>query len=82
MNDKQARLLEKTDRLIEAAKGKSSQGGLWMYTDPDGKEFYLMEKLTGAVRSPYSGKSFKANPVRSTMTDVGKNIKEEKNKKV
>lgn len=48
---------------------------LWKYSDPEGNDFYLLKKQTGAVRSPYSGKSFTGKPERFSLTDLGKELK-------
>jgi len=50
---------------------------LWKYTDDDGKEFYLPEKKTGTMKSPYTGKSFTVKPEKSSLSDVSKELKEE-----
>ena len=50
---------------------------LWKYTDEDGKDFYLSEKRVGTLKSPYTGKSFTAKPERYSLSDVGKELKEE-----
>jgi hypothetical protein len=50
---------------------------LWGYTDEEGKSFYLPEKKVGTLRSPFSGKSFTGKPERTSLGDVGKNLKEE-----
>lgn len=54
---------------------KNAAGMLWQYTDEEGNEFYLPEKRTGTIRSPYTGKSFTAKPVKFTLSDVGKELK-------
>jgi hypothetical protein len=50
---------------------------LWKYTDEDGKDFYLSDKKVGTLKSPYTGKSFTAKPERSSLSDVGKELKED-----
>lgn len=61
----------------EALLLRLSGSVLWMYTDADGKDFYLSTKRRGTIRSPYTGKSFTADPKRATMSDVGKELKED-----
>ena len=53
---------------------------LWKYTDEEGKDFYLSEKKVGTLRSPHTGKSFTAKPERSSLSDVGKELKEDEAK--
>lgn len=53
---------------------------LWKYTDEDGKDFYLSEKKVGTLKSPHTGKSFTAKPERSSLSDVGKELKEDEAK--
>ena len=50
---------------------------LWMYTDEDGKDFYLSSRRRGTIRSPYTGKAFTADAKRATMGEVGKELKED-----
>lgn len=69
-------LVGKAERVV-AAFQKESMGMLWLYTDEEGKEFYLPEKKTGTIRSPYTGKSFTAKPERRSLSEVGKEIKDE-----
>jgi hypothetical protein len=72
INPKSA-LLSRAASLIE----KTAAPILWKYTDEDGKDFYLSEKRTGTVKSPYSGKSFTPKPTRSSLSDVGKDLKQD-----
>lgn len=58
----------------EGAKVKSA---LFKYTDDDGNEFYLSEKKTSTLKSPYTGKSFTPKAERSNLTDVGKELKQQ-----
>jgi len=72
--DPKQALLDRAASLV----GKTSAASvLWKYTDEEGGEFYLPEKKTGPMKSPYSGKSFTAKPERSSMNDVSKELKEE-----
>jgi hypothetical protein len=71
--DPKQALLDRTANLIE----KTSAAVLWKYTDEEGGDFYLPEKKIGPLKSPYSGKSFTGKPERSSMGDVGKELKEE-----
>lgn len=71
-------LQERADALVtRTASVLTAAGILWKYTDEEGQEFYLADKRMGTIRSPYSGKSFTAKPERSSLTDVGKELKEE-----
>lgn len=84
------KLLGFAERIMEktAAKADSKRGGanLFRYTCPEtGKDFYLTEKKT-SVKSPYTGKNFSAKPEKDTLSEVGKELKDdalaEKNKKL
>lgn len=61
-------------------QGRIAATVLWKYTDEDGKDFYLSEKKVGTLKSPYTGKSFTAKPERSSLSDVGKELKEDEAK--
>ncbi len=79
MHPRQTELLRTAGDLAEklAAKQAAPIGNfLWKYTDPDGKEFYLRDKKM-VVRSPYSGKSFSAKPVRENMGALAKGLRED-----
>jgi hypothetical protein len=68
---------ELSDKL--AAKADPKPGGpalLWKYTDPEGRVFYLEERLT-SIKSPYNGKTFVAKPKRFTPAQVGQEMREE-----
>jgi hypothetical protein len=80
MHPLQAQLIEYaadvTDKV--AAVGDPLTGAtprLWQYVDPEGGEFYLPEKLL-TLHSPYTGKTFTTKPEKSTLSDVGKHLKE------
>lgn len=68
------------DRIAKLVQVTAAAAILWKYVDEDGKDFYLAEKKTGTVRSPYSGKSFTAKPERSSLGDVSKEQKEDGSK--
>jgi hypothetical protein len=51
------------------------KGSLWRYVDPEGKDFYYDQRLTGTVKSPFTGKTFPAKPQRFTLSQVGKELK-------
>lgn len=79
MHPRQASLLVQVESLVEktAAKGKSGAPVLWLYTCPEtNKDFYLPEKKT-TVKSPFTGKSFSAKPQKSSLSEVGKELKED-----
>lgn len=80
--DPRKNLLERAASLVaktaeQSTTVKTAAPVLWKYTDDEGKEFYLPEKKTGTLKSPYTGKSFTAKPSRSSLSDVGKELKEE-----
>lgn len=58
-----------------AAEGKTLPGTLWEYADEDGNTFYLAKKQTGALKSPFTGKTFTSKPVKNTLSDVGQDLK-------
>jgi len=67
---------ELSEKLAKGEKKQALGGMLWKYVDPDGKEFWLKEKKM-SVRSPYSGKTFTAKPVRETPSGVGQELRQE-----
>jgi len=73
MKDLKQALLDRAASLIV----KTAAPVLWKYVDEDGKDFYLTERRTGTIRSPYSGKSFTPKPEKSTLSDVGKELKQD-----
>lgn len=84
MHQRQASLAANASEIAARVAAKSVQsaapGGqayLWKYADPDGKPFYLEEKKM-TIKSPFSGKSFSAKPVKYNLMQVGKEIKEDK----
>jgi len=81
MHPRQANILNDANELREklAAKTDPKPGGpaiLWKYTDPEGRVFYLEERLT-SIKSPYNGKTFAAKPKRFTPAQVGQEMREE-----
>lgn len=64
----------KTDAKAETEMAKTAAIVLWKYADPEGGEFYLPKKMV-TIRSPYTGKSFKAKPERMSMSDVSTELK-------
>lgn len=72
----QQRILTKADRLL----CRTAAGVLFKYTDDEGNSFFLPEKKTGTLKSPYSGKSLTARPEKSSLTEVGKGLKEDEKK--
>lgn len=75
MHPLQATLLSQVLGLTKKLSAKSQGTSLWAYTDPEGKEFYLPEKLA-TVKSPYSGKSFSAKPKKYTPAQIGQELRE------
>jgi hypothetical protein len=54
------------------------KGALWKYVDPEGASFYCSQRLVGSVKSPFTGKTFPAKPVKFTLSEVGKELKLDK----
>ena len=69
--DAQQRLLDRASSILE----KTAAAILWKYVDPDGKNFYLSERVTGAIKSPHTGKSFTPKPERQSLSEVAKDLK-------
>ena len=65
------RLLTRVGSIIE----RTAAAILWKYVDPDGGVFYMEERRLSTTRSPFTGKSFTAKPVRQTLTDVAKELR-------
>lgn len=64
-----------------AAKGtKTLPGTLWEYVEEDGGKFYLSKRMTGTIKSPFTGKSFPAKPLKNTLSDVSDDLKENSKK--
>jgi len=78
MHPRQAALLNQSADLTEKLAAKPPGTVLWEYTDPDGREFYLKERIT-TVKSPWTGKSFTAKPKKFTPAQVGQEMRDEKN---
>lgn len=77
------KLSEKTQQGAAKPTGPVTPGILWKYTDPEGKVFYLEQKVVGPMRSPFTGKTFtpKLNESLEKVTQVKKEMKEEQTKK-
>lgn len=88
MHPRQASLLVEAEAVLSRFMSRTGvaappAGGpvvLWQYEDPDGQKFFLEVKKT-TVKSPFSGKSFSARPVRHTPAQVGKELKDERKDK-
>jgi hypothetical protein len=65
------RLINRVGSLVE----KTSAAILWKYVDPDGGTFYMEGRRLGTTRSPFTGKSFVAKPVRQSLTDIAKELR-------
>jgi hypothetical protein len=65
------RLLTRVGSIIE----KTAAAILWKYVDPEGGVFYMEERRMSTTRSPFSGQSFTAKPVRQSLTDVAKELR-------
>jgi hypothetical protein len=57
-------------------KDEGAKSFLWKYLDDEGNEFFLSERVLTPLRSPRSGKSFVPKPERSTLTEVGKELRQ------
>lgn len=71
--------MEKKNLSTKTASGMEKEAGvaLWKYTDEEkGKDFYLKSRKT-TVKSPWTGKAFTTKPIKATVGDVGKELKEE-----
>jgi hypothetical protein len=64
------------DEILALENHEAGMPMLWEYTDPDGKKFFLEERVH-TVRSPFSGKTFPARPERLTPSGVGQELREE-----
>jgi hypothetical protein len=60
--------------------GAKAKNALWKYTDGDSKEFWLPARVTGTIKSPWTGKGFTGKPVKENLTGVAKELKEEAKK--
>jgi hypothetical protein len=85
MHPRQANVLTLATELADKTAGKKKQTAdkpmpsaplLWKYETPDGETFYLEVKRT-TIKSPFTGKSFSARPIRHTPAQVGKELREE-----
>ena len=77
MHPSQKTLLKQALALTD----KLAVTSLWKYTDPDtGKTFYLTERVM-TIRSPWTGKTFTTHPEKTTLSDVGKDLREETKEK-
>jgi ribosomal protein L24E len=75
-NDPKQALFSRAASLLD----RTSAAVLWKYVDEDGKAFYLTERKTTAIRSPFSGQAFTPKPEKSNLAEVGKDLKEEEAK--
>ena len=65
-----------TDISKELRAGDAKiKGSLWRYVDPEGRDFYCDQRLTGTVKSPFTGKTFPSKPQRFTLSQVGQELK-------
>jgi hypothetical protein len=56
---------------------RTSAAVLYKYTCPEtGKDFWTESKMT-SIRSPFTGKTFATKPEKSSLGDVGKEIKKD-----
>ena len=77
MQDRQASLIARAETVVDSIEGRTAAANLWKYVCPEtGKDFYLPEKKM-SVRSPYTGKTFTAKPDKDTLSDVGKELKQD-----
>lgn len=72
--------MEKKNLSVKTASSMTKEAAapvLWKYTDEEkGKDFYLKSRKT-TVKSPWTGKTFTAKPEKESLTNVGKELKQE-----
>ena len=79
LHTRQANLLKSAEETIKKLSQTEKTAGvvLWQYQDPTtGGEFYLTERLM-TVRSPFTGKTFTTRPLKMTVSQVAKDLREE-----
>lgn len=47
---------------------------VWKYVDGHGNVFFMGEKTTGTLKSPFSGQPFKSRPIRVSISSLGKEL--------
>jgi hypothetical protein len=60
------------------SSGAKVKGALWKYVDPEGGSFYCSQRLIGSIKSPFTGKTFPAKPVKFTLSEVSKDLRLDK----
>lgn len=77
MHPRQAHLIAQAQQTLESFSPKTAAVVLYKYTCPEtGKDFWTEEKKT-TIKSPFTGKSFSAKPEKSSLGDVGKEVKKD-----
>lgn len=64
-------LLDQVNQLV----AKTAASSLYKYVDDEGNEFYLPERKTGPLKSPYTGKTFTPKPEKAPLSEVSKELK-------
>ena len=59
------------------AKSKTAAAILFKYTCPETGHDFWTEKKQTTIKSPFTGKSFAAKPEKSSLGDVGKEVKKD-----
>lgn len=77
MHPRQSSLAHHAAQLVEATAPRTAAVVLYKYTCPEtGKDFWTESKQT-SIKSPFTGKSFAAKPEKSSLGDVGKEVKKD-----
>ena len=62
--------MDRLSRVAQRIAGIRTAQMMWKYADDEGKVFFLTERVTGTLRSPFTGKSFRAQPEKLSMSGV------------
>jgi hypothetical protein len=77
MHPRQASLIHQAENIVTATAPRTAAAILYKYTCPEtGKDFWTESKQT-SIKSPFTGKSFAAKPEKSSLGDVGKEVKKD-----
>jgi hypothetical protein len=77
MHPRQASLIHQAQQTLEALDPRTAAAVTYKYTCPEtGKDFWTESKQT-SIRSPWTGKTFTAKPQKSSLGDIGKEIKKD-----
>jgi hypothetical protein len=77
MHPRQASLIHQAQQTLAMLQPREAAAILYKYTCPEtSKDFWTESKQT-SIKSPFTGKSFSAKPEKSSLGDVGKEIKKD-----